>query len=214
MLSLSGSVAYDDDQFCASPDCLDYVSITFDVGSIVEVLRHKLDDMGFSLALFHAAKEVQQKQEQKASASGKRKLPTDDRMWWQHPVRKNEWWYYYEKAGQMRRYREPGEENISMHGEGGHYTQALGSRSNFVDRDCEVASGVALAEAQDGAGSPLFHRDGSLLAPWWEEEVKEEPSIAAASASSSAAPVKHQPAPQTESADSGDEGQWICDTHW
>ena len=60
--------------------------------------------------------------------------------------------------------QEQGEENISMHGEGGHYTQLLGAGSTFVDRDCEVASTVALSEAQDGAGNQLFHQDGSLIA--------------------------------------------------
>ena len=60
--------------------------------------------------------------------------------------------------------QDQGEENISMHGEGGHYTQLLGSGSTFVDRDCEVASTVALSEAQDGAGNQLFHQDGSLIA--------------------------------------------------
>ena len=49
-----------------------------------------------------------------------------------------------------------------MHSKGGHYTWSLGSGSSFVDRDCDVASAVALMEAQDGAGTPLFHRDGRL----------------------------------------------------
>ena len=35
------------------------------------------------------------------------------------------------------------DENTSMHGEGGHYMQLLGSGSGFVDRDCEAASAVA-----------------------------------------------------------------------
>ena len=55
--------------------------------------------------MYHATKELQHAQKEKVAKAEKRKLPEEDSMWWNHPVRHDEWWYYDEKAHQRDQVR-------------------------------------------------------------------------------------------------------------
>ncbi len=53
------------------------------------------------------------------------------------------------------------DDNISMHTEGGHYAQEVGTGNRLSDLDQEMAAGISLSEGQDGSGNPLVNADGS-----------------------------------------------------
>ena len=53
------------------------------------------------------------------------------------------------------------DDNISMHTEGGHYAQEVGTGNRLSDLDQEMAAGISLSEGQDCSGNPLVNADGS-----------------------------------------------------
>ena len=53
--------------------------------------------------------------------------------------------------------------NVSLHAEGGHYCTWLEPPSTFEAKNYQTAAAIALAEGQNGMGTPLVNGDGSLM---------------------------------------------------